>query len=275
MSAFSDLANTGYKEVYRPTKAPFGYPGGKANIVKEIVKLMPRGKSFVDVFGGAGTVLLNMPTSKVEVFNDINSGIVATYRCLRDREKFDKLAAWIDLTVHSREDWVFCRETWQDCSDDVERAGRWLYMLDYSFACMGRNFGNTRVDSTISGRLTRRISSWRTVHNRLRNVTIENLDFRRIFEKYDHEDAVFYCDPPYSHSDNAGAYSLKWDRTDDEALLSCIEHCKGSIVMSGYNNTLIDDRPFWTGRHEFTSLTRMGQVEDRHYAEEIIWIKEN
>jgi DNA adenine methylase len=29
------------------------------------------------------------------------------------------------------------------------------------------------------------------------DVVLENLDWADVFEKYDSEDTVFYCDPPY------------------------------------------------------------------------------
>jgi len=184
-------------------KAPFGWIGGKSRTVEWIVSHIPQSESFVDVFGGSGIVMLNKPATGNDVFNDINSGIVSVYRCLRDPVKRDKLITWIELTIHSYEDWVTCKETWTDVNDDVERAGRWLYMTHYSFAKQGRAYGFARAKNKFSGSLTAKISTFGPVHDRFKKVNIENRDWRLMLERYDAKGTVFYLDPPYPDSDMA------------------------------------------------------------------------
>lgn len=52
--------------------------GGKGKLLWIIDELAPcQYKTFVDVFGGSGTVLMNRPLKKgcVEVYNDFNSNL--------------------------------------------------------------------------------------------------------------------------------------------------------------------------------------------------------
>ncbi|STQ86207.1 hypothetical protein LS73_000145 [Helicobacter muridarum] len=49
---------------YKPTtlKAPFSWVGGKSRLAKDIVELMPPHRLYVEVFGGALSVLYAKPS---------------------------------------------------------------------------------------------------------------------------------------------------------------------------------------------------------------------
>ncbi|MGE4517324.1 MAG: DNA adenine methylase, partial [Arcobacteraceae bacterium] len=47
-------------------KAPFGWVGGKSKLAKDIVALIPEHKMYVEVFGGALSVLYAKEKSKIE-----------------------------------------------------------------------------------------------------------------------------------------------------------------------------------------------------------------
>lgn len=58
-------------------KAPFGWIGGKSKFDKDIAKeLDSNHTTYVEVFGGALSVLYAKEPSKLEVVNDINSNLV-------------------------------------------------------------------------------------------------------------------------------------------------------------------------------------------------------
>ena len=57
-------------------KAPFGWVGGKSRLAKDIVDLIPSHSIYIEVFGGALSVLYAKKPSKLEVVNDINSELV-------------------------------------------------------------------------------------------------------------------------------------------------------------------------------------------------------
>ena len=158
-------------------RAPFPYPGGKSKSVLKILPLLPHSKSYIEPFGGSGAVLLSKPACKLDVFNDRYAGVVAFYRCIRNTAKYQRLIEAIDLSIYSREDFKWCKDTWENCEDDVERAFRWYYMISYSFASFGRNWGRaTSGSGSLAGKIRNRLPEFDTLHARLKNVSVENQD---------------------------------------------------------------------------------------------------
>lgn len=266
-------------------KAPFSYPGGKSRSIKYIMPHLPMRHTWVDVFGGSGVVTINRPKSKLEVYNDRHSGVTDFYRCMRDRALFDRLCAWLDLTIHSREEFLCNKSTWENVQDPVERAGRWFAMVNYSFGSLGRNWGrSTGGAGGLAGKIRNGIRNLPEIHERFRNVQIENADWRRILADYDSYDTVFYVDPPYVDA-YRGTYEYEMSVADHEELIATIFRCKAFVAVSGYPNPLYDLRPWdkmfdWTVQstakamafHEENAKEHCDT--DRGRAIEKLWIKE-
>ena len=259
------------RQVYDKKKvlrAPFSYPGSKMPLLNTLGKILPYKRCWVEVFGGSMVVTLNRTPSLVEVVNDTHSGIVALYRCLRDPALLERLNDWINLTVNSYEDWLSYKEHWRDASDPVERAGRWLYVITYSFSALGRNWGFS-PDLRLSGRLIERTECFKHIHQRLRNVTIENNDWRTLLHRYDQGSTVFYLDPPYLDTQQqALEYGSTMAYAEHEEMLDTIANMVGFVAVSGYANHLYDRQKFWTARHT-VDIRGLGNKQN----EEVIWIK--
>ncbi|GAG08047.1 unnamed protein product, partial [marine sediment metagenome] len=178
-------------------RAPFGYPGGKSRSLGNILPHLPYRNKYIEPFGGSAAVLLARKPSKLEVFNDRYAGVVAFYRCLRDPILFPKLLEWLDLTIHAREEFTWCKNTWENPDDPVERAGRWYYMVQSSFGSIGRNWGRQTTRSSMAGKIRRKLKLFPEIHERFFNVQVENQDWEDCLRDYDSPDAVIYCDPPY------------------------------------------------------------------------------
>lgn len=83
-------------------KAPFGWIGGKSKLAKEIVEaISSEHKTYVEVFGGAMSVLYAKAPSKLEVANDINSELVNLHRCIRTNPQ--SLSMYLNNMLISRE----------------------------------------------------------------------------------------------------------------------------------------------------------------------------
>lgn len=232
-------------------KAPFGYPGGKSRSVEKLQTIMPYRLSYIEPFGGSGTVLLSRHKSKLEVFNDRYSGVTDFYRVLRDKRLLDSLIERLDLTIHGREEWLMCKSTWQDVSDPVERAARWYYMISYSFGSLGRNFGRAVANSNpISGKIRNKLAAFNEIHNRFKDVQIENLDWRDVCTRYDNSQAVIYLDPPYLEV-HTGTYKNEMSLADHQSLIGFCKVAKSTICLSGYSNGLYDSVN-WDEKHEWS-----------------------
>ena len=266
-------------------RAPFGYPGAKSRSLEQILPLIPYDKKYVEVFGGSGAVLLARKKSKFEVFNDRFAGVVCFYRCVRDHKKLKQLCDRLEVVLHAREEFIWCRDTWEDCDDEVERASRWFYMVQASFTSQGRNFGRSlNGNNTIARKIQNSLKEFHFVHERLKDVLIENQDWRDILKDFDGVDTVFYLDPPYLDTSSV-VYKHTFSRADHVELLDRIFKTQGFIALSGYDNPLYnsyswDKKYSWDVRvtvtaNAFTETNNQKEGADRkNIATECLWIKE-
>jgi DNA adenine methylase len=219
-------------------RAPFTYMGSKFSSLHEILPRLPYRNSYIEPFGGSGVVLLNRRVSKIDVFNDRYAGVVAFYRCLRDKDKLDALIERIELTIHAREEFIWCRDTWENVEDDVERAARWYYMIQTSFLSKGQAFARTTSTPFVQW-LKSKLPIFPAVHFRLQEVIIENQHWKQCIKDYDNENAVFYLDPPYLGV-GSGVYKHGFQESDHVELLNAIQSMRGFVALSGYPNKLYD-----------------------------------
>lgn len=266
-------------------RAPFGYPGGKSRSLGNILPHLPYLERYVEPFGGSASVLLARKPSKLEVFNDRYAGVVAFYRCLKDPTLYQGLLDWLDLTIHAREEFVWCRDTWKNPDDPIERAGRWYYMLQSSFGSIGRNWGRQTTRSSMAGKVRRKLTHFPAIHERFLNVQVENQDWEECLRDYDSKQTVFYLDPPYVDV-NRGTYKNEMSIERHRALIKQIFKLDGYVAVSGYNNPLYNDND-WDARFEwkaFVSIQSVVNTEEnkkagidskREHATEVLWIKEN
>lgn len=266
-------------------RAPFKYPGGKSRSIDKILPRLPYRGVYVEPFGGSAAILLARHPSKLEVFNDRYAGVVAFYRCLRDPSRMTKLCEAIELTVHSREDFIINRD-WQNPDDDVERAFRWYYMTEYSFAGLGRNFGRSTSARARLVSIRDKLPLFPKIHDRFKRVQVENQDWYDCIIDYDSPDTVFYIDPPYIDADT-GIYKSKMTHDDHRHLLDVIIHLQGFVAVSGYSNPIYENQD-WDNRHEWESYVSIQSqaytetnfkahlkgMDKRSTAKEVLWVKE-
>ena len=114
-------------------KSPLKWYGGKQKIASRILQLFPAHRTYVEVFGGAGHLLLQKQPSKVEVFNDLDNDVVNLFRVLRDHKAAQRLAILLELTPYARAEHEHCRENAELESDPVERARMLLVRVRQSY----------------------------------------------------------------------------------------------------------------------------------------------
>ena len=288
LDAFNDLDNqTAASTDKKVLRAPFGYPGGKSKSVKQILPLLPYRDAYIEPFGGSGAVLIARERSKLEVFNDRYAGVVAFYRCIRDATKLNALIDRLDLTVHSREEFVWCKATWEGCQDDVERAARWYYMTKTSFGQLSRNWGRaTSAVARIAGIAKGKLGLFPEIHTRFRHVQIENRDYAGCLHDYDGPDAVFYLDPPYLGA-YSGSYGNELTKDQHRELLNTVMDMQGFVAVSGFSNPLYDgydwDTKYTWDVHssiqgvngsEGNNKGHVAHLQERTPQTECLWIKE-
>jgi DNA adenine methylase len=274
-------------------RGAFGYPGAKSRSIKELLSHLDYRKVWVDVMAGSGVVTLAREESRLEFFNDRCAGITVFFRCVRDPKKCSQLYERLQQTVCSREEFIWCRETWKhDVMDDVERAARWYYTVQHSFSSKGWSFGRVTHGLPQCGKLFNNISLFGPISNRLRKVYIENLDWRVLCKDLNTEkngnDIVWYFDPPYWGTYKC--YDHNFTEADhNELALRCM-NLNGFVAVSGYD---FPDHPYnkydWTRKESWeiqTSMSGFAFTDTNHLEQyegimkrgkllETLWIKDN
>jgi len=214
-------------------------------MVNKLLPLIPKHHIYVEVFGGAANLLLAKEPSPVEVYNDIDSGLVNFFRVIRDKDKFKRFYEQVVLIPYSREEYYYCRDTWRDEEDDVLRAVKWFVAAGQNFSGkLEAGWGYAVIVS--SKGMAKRVSRWFSsiellpeVSERFLRVQIEHNDFRKILKAYDTEETFFYLDPPYVlETRKCKAYEHEMSLKDHEDLVDLLLHIKGKAILSGYEHNI-------------------------------------
>lgn len=227
-------------------KSPVRWFGGKAQMAGMIAELLPDHRIYVEVFGGGASLLFTKKTSPVEVYNDLNSGLVNFFRVLRDPIAAAQLYFLTSRTPYSREEFERSRDAWRSETDPVRKAHLWYVTMSMGYGGqMTPNNGWSR--SRTSGReMSLQVRRWLGTNERLAfaqerlmRVQIEQQDFRRVMLDYDTSDTVFYVDPPYAHDTRrGGGYEIELNDEDHGDLVEILLGLKGQAILSGYETPL-------------------------------------
>ena len=218
----------------------------------KLIPMFPKHTCYVEVFGGAGNILLQKPTSKVEVFNDIDSDIYNLFRVLR--EDFDEFHRLVKYTPYSRETYHDFVKQLETETDSVKRAAMWYSVACQSFSGIhGSSWGFGKIRSH-AGNYKNKVDRLPEIVGRLREVNIENRDFKFILDAYDGTDTFFYLDPPYVLETRiAGGYANEMTTQDHQRLVSILNGIKGKAMLSGYQHSVYDALDGWH-RHEIETF---------------------
>lgn len=266
------------------SKSPIGWFGGKYYMTNKIIKLFPKHKIYVEVFGGAAHVLFKKQPSEIEIYNDIDSGLYNFFKILRNEYKANILKQKLDLTPYSREEFYHCRDTWKNEKDEIEKVRKWYIALMQSFSASFNTWSHSKslsrrgMSQTVSRWLGNIENDLPNAINRFKTVQIEHMDFRNIIKKYDSKETLFYLDPPYIHKTRKMTYTYTYEMSDQDHkdLINLLINIKGKVILSGYNNeiynTLIDNN--WNkillGNFAKRSIKTIKEKKERGI--EFVWI---
>lgn len=211
---------------------PISWPGNKRKIAPIIIKMMPPHHCYVEPFGGALGVLFMKEPSHREVINDINRDLICFYRVVKYH--LQPLLHEIDLQPRSRQ--IFNEIKSQAGLTDIQRAARWFLRNKFSFDARGEHF-SVHVKKA-PGAITNFADNIRALNHRLDRVTIECQDWREILRRYDREDTLFFCDPPYTYRDY---YNTPWDEQEHLSLRDRLINIKGKFILTYDDSSFIRD----------------------------------
>lgn len=229
----------------------FGWYGGKYSHLDWLLPLLPPATHYCEPFGGSAAVLINREPSPVETYNDIHGEVVNFFRVLREQK--DDLIEAIGLTPFSRAEFELAINKVIEELSDLERARR--------FYVLARQVRTGLAQKASAGRwahclLTSRagmagaVSRWLgavedlpLIAQRLLRVQIEHASAVEVIERYDSEETLFYCDPPYPHESRGdkNAYANEMTDTQHRELAEVLHGVHGKVALSGYRCALLDE----------------------------------
>jgi DNA adenine methylase len=235
-------------------KSPVNRFGGKYYLRDFLVQHIPQHTLYCEPFCGAGHLLFSKAPSQVEILNDIDSHLIDFFKVIKDHEKKQKLIEILEYMPYSRSLWQELRLHWKQGiipGDPVEASAQWLYLNKTCFSGDQKR-GGFAVPS-ITGRnpiqsFRNAIEGLEDIAGRLRNVCVENLPYDECIKRYDSENTLFYCDPPYLNAEHYyGKDSFSQD--DHRALAEILHGIKGKAMVSHYQNSLYDE--LYKGWHRY------------------------
>lgn len=273
--------------------AAFPWFGGKATprIRNAVIAALPPHSRYVEPFGGGASILLSKPAAEVEVYNDVDRGLVSFFRCIADPERFPRFLDRVQAMPFSRELWEECNRTWVAIHDPVEQAARWYYVARCSFSGSFGSAWGAATDAS-SGGMSGSVARWLhalqdlpVIHARMVRVQIECCDWRIVLDRYAGPGWLAYCDPPYVlGARRSGGYAHELQDEDHEELVETLLRYNGAVVLSGYRTPLY--RPLedagWesveipvvcsaAGRTRASGLRGAGAAKAAQSRVEVIW----
>jgi len=207
--------------------------GGKQQLAPRLLKLIPAHVMYVEVFGGAAALLLNKPPSIIDVYNDLDGELVNLFEVIRDDvDTFLKKAEYLLYSRELYERWKNDLKSGVVCDDKVERALRFWYLMRSSFAAhpykgwaFCRNDQRNRPDSNLNA-----LDKMKAIHERLKGVEIDHLDFRRLIKNRDAPDTFMFLDPPYLDAEEyrLGIFTLH----DHVELADMLRHATSKWLLT-------------------------------------------
>ena len=242
------------------------WPGGKVRQAAQLIAMLPEHHCYVEVFGGMGSVLLNKPAAKVEVYNDIDGRLVSLFRTLKYH--YLELDRELDWLLRSRQMFDDFRE--QQGLTEIHKAARFLFLVSTSFASKGMVFSRASASNKSGVALTIPVLRERARHvsSRLERVSIEQLDWLDCLEKFDGPGTVFFIDPPYTGSHNWYQYELS-DRSHDK-LAEALRRIKGKFLLTDADKPAVRERYRGFQMQSITTRFTASNVGVTHFRELIV-----
>jgi len=220
-------------------KSPLTWIGGKFYLLKHLNKLLDtKHKIYVEVFGGAGHLLFFKEKSEIEVYNDIDDRLTNFFEVIKDEKTFKKFKEIIKKINFNKKTFLMAKRNISKTNDKVMKAVYFFILNRLSYAGNCQSYAKSR----------KRRKSYENIinynldyaHNRLKDVIIENLDFRDCILKYDSKDTLLFIDPPYVKSKRIFNYEIDIDRHLE--LLNLVKNCKSKVILCSDNNKLYDEK---------------------------------
>lgn len=259
-------------------RPPVKWHGGKRYLASRIIENFPKHRVYLEPFGGGASVLLNKAPCEVETYNDLDRRITRLFRVLREQGMaFVEQAKFV----------LYSQIEFEDAADyPVNATELQTALCDFirwrqSFGGKGQSWSYTT--GRARGGMAGDVNAWWTaidmlpqIIDRLRRVQIICQSAFDAIPRFDHNDGLIYCDPPYVHGTRAKGstdiYAAEMTDDDHRRLAILLGQCKSKVVLSGYPSPLYND--LYSGwRHvEFDIANHAAGGKTKSREKECLWM---
>lgn len=238
-------------------KTPITYYGGKQNMVRHILPIIPDHILYCEPFAGGAAIFFAKKPSEVEILNDTNRELINFYRVIQN--DFTSLEKEIKITLHSRDLHRKACVIYNnpDMFSELKRAwALWVLSTQGFSGQLDSNWGYDLTKNSTPKRLENKKEAFTVdLAIRMQEVHLECADALYIVHSRDHKDAFFYVDPPYYNA-NMGHYD-GYSLDDFEALLKLLSGIQGKFLLSSYPSAILND---YIKRYNWQTMSLAGRV---------------
>jgi DNA adenine methylase len=268
--------------------------GGKYYLVRkglcQILHRIPH-RVFVEPFLGAGSVLLNMPRSEVEVAGDLDRGLMEVWVSMQDNRRNPFLSG-LKACRFDRETFDAAKG-WLESPQMVTRAIGYVVRNRMSRGAFGKDFAKCGTNPDGSPRLRGKRhpngglpdneSAWRSIVEMAPTIAdwVSEVFFSCVPAETlicvwkDDDDALYYLDPPYMHDTRTvkDGYEHEMSAEQHEQLLLAALGTMGKFAISGYRNDMYDFYLQGCERIDWDLPNHSGQGKSKQRRVECLWIR--
>jgi DNA adenine methylase len=263
-------------------RPPIKCHGGKWYLFNWVISHFPKDyptMEYGEVCIGGGSVFFNKKRSEREILSDVNPGVIAILKSLRDEPKeFIGLLKKLKYK-QSTFDNALARSV-EPFTDYVEHAVNEYALRRMSRGGMKKAFAwSERLRGGVPGD----VNAWKTMikqlpilAERLAGVHILQKDFLEVCKMWDESTTLLYIDPPYLPSTRSkGCTDIYDNEMPSEMhvkLLNFVKDSKAKIALSGYSSSLYNKylKGWRTARKEI--VNHSSQTTKKAKRMEMLWM---
>ena len=220
-------------------KTPITYYGGKLNMLKEILPLIPKHRIYTEAFFGGGAVLFAKDASESEIINDRSCMVVNFYEVVKT--DFDRLKEKIEATLFSRATYSVALAVYKmpHLFSKLQQAWAFYVGTNMGFSCQIGSWGYDKYGKRVKAFRNRKLTFNIDIVRRLEDTQIENNNACKVIFSRDTRETFHYIDPPYIDS-NQGHYGGYTEKHYKE-LLDTLSQIKGKFLLSCYPSDILSE----------------------------------
>lgn len=245
-------------------------------IARRLLKHFPEHRIYLEPFGGGASLLLNKLPAPIEIYNDLDERITRLFRVLPNQG--DAFQKHVQLVPYSRVEFNTAAR-YPLHATDVEKAVCDFIRWRQSFSGHGSSWSYSRTVS--HGGMAGQVNAWWTaieglpeVIDRLRRVQITCEPAVASIQRFDHNKAFIYCDPPYVSTTRVARDVYLHEMTDrnHRELAQVLHKCNAKVMLSGYPSELYDELYGKWRQVEFRVANHASRAKKKPRVRECLWM---